>query len=67
MFGANDFEFKQEQYKDLLREADKERLVNRLFTREEKPSVVETIREFLVDKIEASKDAVLLMRLNNAN
>ncbi len=67
MFISNDIQFKQEQYNDLLREAEKERLIRSLFNREAKSSVVETVRHFLAEKIEAGRDAVLLMRLKNAS
>ena len=67
MFGLNDFQAKREQYNDFLRQAEKERLINSITGRRERPSLFDGLREFFAEKIEDSKHSSLVMKFRNAH
>jgi hypothetical protein len=49
MMFSKDYAIKQEQYKDLLREAEKERLVRQMTANREKPAIWQGLSVFLSD------------------
>ena len=67
MFGLNDFQAKQEQYHDFLRQAEKARLINSITGRRQQSSLFEGLRELFAEKIEDSKHSSLVMKFRNAH
>jgi hypothetical protein len=67
MFNFNDFHVKQEQHRDFLREAAKERLIRSVQGRPERPNLLAGIREFVAEKIEDGKYSSWMMKFRNAH
>jgi len=67
MFIANDYALKQEQYQDLLREAEKERLIRQVMTRGEGARVWPRIRTLFAAVIDAGKHTPLPVSVRNAH
>ena len=67
MFMSNGDGFKREQYKDMLREAEKQRLINQLLAHREGAAVWQRAGDFVSDVFDNVKHASLVMKLRNAN
>jgi hypothetical protein len=67
MFVANDYELKKEQYKDLLREAEKERLIRQVSENRERSANSQRIGGLLSKVFHAEKHSPTLMSFKNAD
>jgi hypothetical protein len=67
MFIANDYELKKEQYKDLLREAEKERLIRQVSENREKSANSQKEGGLLLKVFHAEKHSPALMSFKNAD
>ncbi|MBN1991869.1 MAG: hypothetical protein JW953_04150 [Anaerolineae bacterium] len=66
MFIAHDYELKREQYRDLLREAEKERLIKLLAGGSNRPEEKENLENLFAGMAGAAKRSVLIAKLRNA-
>ena len=67
MFIANDYELKKEQYKDLLREAEKERLIRQVSENREKSANSQKVGGLLLKVFHAEKHSPASISFKNAD
>ena len=67
MYLENGYGFKKAQYQDMLREAEKERLINQLMARREGAAVWQRINDVWSDAVDAGKRVPMMMKLRNAH
>ena len=67
MYLENGYGFKKAQYQDLLREAERERLINQLQARREGTEVWQRISDVWSDVVEAGRRVPVMMKLRNAH
>ena len=67
MFIANDYELKKEQYKDLLREAEKERLIRQVSENRKKSANPQRMGGLLFKVFHAEKRSPASMSFKNAD